>query len=237
MFLRYQINRLMWNGLDALFPPTCPGCGEFAVRWCEACQQAVEVISDPVCEVCGMPLEKSGRCLACLNARPHFDAMRSWAVFNGTLRDALHNLKYKRNFGLGISLAEQIHRDFGKFPWPVDALVPIPLSRGRQAQRGYNQVMLVAVPLADSMNLPTLPSALCRMRETRTQVGLNAHERRQNVQQIFQADSRLVRGRRILLMDDVITTGATIADAARALREAGASAVYAFSIARAPLEH
>lgn len=162
--------------------------------------------------------------------------MRSWAVFNGPLREALHTLKYKRNLGLGISLAEQIEGSLEAFPIPLDMLIPIPLSPGRQAERGYNQVTLVAAPLALKRNLPLRAAALRRIRETRSQVGLNAQQRRENVQHIFQANSRLVAGKRILLMDDVITTGATIADAARALREAGASAVYAFSIARAPLE-
>ncbi|GAB4483505.1 MAG: hypothetical protein OHK0031_06830 [Anaerolineales bacterium] len=115
-------------------------------------------------------------------------------------------------------------------------LIPIPLSPGRKAERGYNQVSLVAAPLADRRKLPLRASALRRVRETRSQVGLNAQQRRENVQHIFEARPRQVAGKNILLMDDVVTTGATLADAARALREAGAAAVYAFSIARAPLQ-
>lgn len=234
--LRYRLNSLLWSGWDALFPPSCPGCGEFALRWCETCQRAVTPLPATICQICGEILPAAGLCPACQQTRPPYEQMRSWAVFNGPLRNALHSLKYKRNFGLGISLAEQIDRELPAFPWPVNLLVPVPLSPGRQAERGYNQVTLVAAPLADRRNLPLSAKALRRVRETRSQVGLNAHQRRQNVNQIFSADPRQVTGKNVLLMDDVITTGATLADAARALRAAGAAAVYAFSVARAPLE-
>jgi len=235
--LRLQFNSLLWRGVDVFFPPTCPGCGKFAERWCLNCQRAVQRI-DPTqtCDLCGEPVPAPGRCRRCQSSQPPYETMRSWAVFRGELRSALHTLKYKRNFGLGISLAAQIQLDLEKIDWPVDAVVPIPLSPGRLRERGYNQVTLIAAPLADKLDIPFLPTALRRVRETRTQVGLNAQERQQNVQRIFSARPNQVHGKSILLMDDVITTGSTITDAARALREAGARTVYAFSAARAPLQ-
>lgn len=235
--LRFHLEDLLWRSVDALFPPTCPGCGKFADRWCSDCQRAVQRI-DPArtCAFCGEPVSTPGFCPQCQSAQHPYQAMRSWAVFRGELRNALHTLKYKRNFGLGIALAAQMRPDMQRLDWPVQAIVPVPLSPGRYRQRGYNQVALVAAPLSFGLRLPFLPSALRRLRETRSQVGLNAQQRRQNVQNIFQAQASQVRGKTILLMDDVITTGATVTEAASALQQAGARAVYVFSIAHAPLE-
>jgi ComF family protein len=159
--------------------------------------------------------------------------MRSWAVFKDPLRAALHTLKYKRNFGLGQDIARQAAGFFDITDWKIDILVPIPLSAQRAAERGYNQVALIAKPLAALRGFSYRPDALRRTRDTRSQVGLIAAQRRENVHLVFEAASAGIAGKTILLMDDVITTGATIGDATRALRAAGAEKIYAFSIARA----
>jgi ComF family protein len=160
--------------------------------------------------------------------------MRSWAVFKDPLQAALHTLKYKRNFGLGQDIARQAAELFDTMDWKIDILVPIPLSAKRAAERGYNQVALIAKPLAALRGFRYRPDALRRTRDTRSQVGLTAAQRKENVHLVFEAASSTdIAGKTILLMDDVITTGATIGDAARALRAAGAQQIYAFSIARA----
>lgn len=149
------------------------------------------------------------------------------------MRQALHTLKYKRNVGLGQALAASLVGHLQGLAWPVQMLVPIPLSEQRQRERGYNQVDVVAHWLAYLLNLPYRPHALRRARHTRSQVGLNVNERKANVSGAFLAHSPDVAGKNILLMDDVCTTGATLNEAARALLEAGAQTVYAYTIARA----
>jgi ComF family protein len=116
-------------------------------------------------------------------------------------------------------------------------LVPTPLGKKRLQERGYNQVALVAQPLAYEHGLAYVPHALTKVRETRSQVGLNVQERRQNVSEVYQADPAIVKRRSVLVMDDVSTTGSTIESAAQALMSAGAEAVYAITIARALSHH
>jgi len=128
-------------------------------------------------------------------------------------------------------------QDVRKLNWPIDIVVPIPLSDKRRKERGYNQVALVAMPLADSLKWLYKPQALKRVRETRSQVGLSLEERRVNVTNAYQADAGLVRDKSVLLMDDVATTGATLSAAASALSVAGAKKVYALTLARALPHH
>lgn len=172
-------------------------------------------------------------CESCRKGRPAFDAARAWAVFDGPLQNALHRLKYRKDVGLGQALAGPLIELLADQVWGVDLVVPIPLGRARLAERGYNQVSLLAVPLALAHRLAYRPGALTRVRETRSQVGLSSVERRANVKGAFRAADELVVGRKVLLVDDVMTTGATLEEAARALRRAGAQHVYALSLARA----
>lgn len=121
--------------------------------------------------------------------------------------------------------------------WNPEIVIPIPLSRQRLAERGYNQVGVVGRPLCMALNLTYEPRALSRERETRTQVGLSAPERRENVRDAFGARAPLVDGRIVLLLDDVATTGATLSSAAESLRRGGAKRVLAVTTARALPHH
>ena len=138
---------------------------------------------------------------------------------------------------MGEALSNQMSGFIRQLGWPVDTLVPIPLGKKRLKERGYNQVAMVAMPLSIQLGLEYFPSALIRARETRSQVGLSAHERQENVRSAFHADRKNVNGRTILLMDDVSTTGATLSSAAEALYACGARDVFAVTIARALPHH
>ena len=149
------------------------------------------------------------------------------------MQEALHRLKYRRDIGLGEALSIQMSGFVKQLGWPVDMLIPIPLGKKRLKERGYNQVAMVAVPLSMQLGYEYYPNALVRARETRSQVGLSAVERHENVQGAFFAESQRVSGHTVLLMDDVSTTGATLSSAAEALYTSGARDVYAITIARA----
>lgn len=159
--------------------------------------------------------------------------MRSWAVFDSSVRNALHTLKYRRNVGIGDSLAIQMKGFVDSLQWSVDVLVPVPLGKKRSKERGYNQVELVARPLAYEMGLGYAPQILWKSRETRSQVGLTLLQRRENVKNAYHANPEAVKRKSILLMDDVATTGSTISACTDALLSAGAREVYAITIARA----
>ncbi len=121
--------------------------------------------------------------------------------------------------------------------WSVDMLIPAPLGKARLQERGYNQVALVAQPLAYELGIAYAPDGLKKMRETKSQVGLNITERQENVREAYQADPSVVKRKSILLMDDVATTGSTINACTEALLSAQAEAVYALTVARALSHH
>ncbi|HSL43925.1 MAG TPA: phosphoribosyltransferase family protein [Anaerolineales bacterium] len=146
-------------------------------------------------------------------------------------------MKYRRNIGLGESIALQMEDFVRSLDWTADALIPIPLGKKRLKERGYNQVGLVARPLAYQVGWSYEPQALWKTRETRSQVGLNVSQRRKNVDSAYQADPNVVKRRSIVIMDDVATTGSTISACTQALLSAGAQEVYVLTIARALSHH
>ncbi|MEW5939935.1 MAG: ComF family protein [Chloroflexota bacterium] len=233
----YPLYRLGWSGLDWLFPPRCGGCGKAGSRWCDDCQANTPVLRGKLCAKCGTPAAKADLCQRCQFEPPPYRAMRSWAAFDSPVRQALHKLKYRRDMGLGDALAVPIARFVAALDWPLDAVAPVPLGRKRLQERGYNQVALIAHPLSLSLGLDYRQTALKRTRDTKSQVGLNAQERRDNVRQAFIADPRLVRGKTILVVDDVATTGSTLSSCADALLQAGAADVFALTVARALPHH
>jgi ComF family protein len=162
--------------------------------------------------------------------------LRSWAVFVHPVQDALHRLKYRRDVGLGDALAAHMVEFVAALDWPIDMIVPIPLGRKRLNERGYNQVGLVARPLAMALDLEYASRELRRRRETRSQVGLSKTARLENVRDAFVAGQR-VRGKTVLVVDDVATTGSTLSSAADAFFASGAKDVYGLTVARALPRH
>jgi competence protein ComFC len=146
-------------------------------------------------------------------------------------------MKYRRNIAFGESIAMQMSDFVRSLHWPIDVLIPVPLGKKRLKERGYNQVALVARPLAYQLGWKYEPDAVWKTRETRSQVGLSISQRGQNVQDAYQADSKMVKQKSILIMDDVATTGSTISACTDALLYAGAQEVYVLTIARALPHH
>ena len=146
-------------------------------------------------------------------------------------------MKYRGNIALGESIAAQMTEFVRSLHWPAEIMIPVPLAKKRLIERGYNQVALVARPLAYQLKLKYEPDALRKMRETRSQVGLDASQRAANVHEAYQANPDLVKGKHALMMDDVATTGSTISACTAALLSAGVQEVYVLTIARALPHH
>lgn len=163
--------------------------------------------------------------------------MRSWSVYGGSIRSALLSLKYQNNLGLGEALASRLAPFVTAQEWPIELVVPVPLGKKRMDERGYNQVGLVAMPLASLNHWMYKPNAISRIRDSRSQVGLTPIERQENVANAFQGDPRIIDGKIVLLVDDIATTGATVRSCASALLNAGASEVYVLTLARAGYQH
>lgn len=223
---------------DLLFPPLCMSCrapvGEQGL--CAACWSGITFLDGPACACCGLPfpvaLEGENFCAACLARKPAFDTARAIMVYDDKSRVAILALKHADRLELVPGFARWLGR--GGALAGCDLIVPVPLHRFRLWQRRYNQSAELARRLADGRGIRVDPFALTKTRATPSQGAMaSAKERRRNVQRAFQVpDPRRVQGRHVLLLDDVLTTGATAEACARALKRAGAASVHVLALAR-----
>ena len=231
--LLYLIERWFWKGVDWIFPPSCAGCGKVGFRLCPTCLTTIDRIIPPYCEICGRDLLSGRECANCEKAPLRITAIRSWAVYNETVRRALHQLKYSRNVALGETFSHFLSGLLVETGWKIDVITPIPLGRARQKERGYNQAALLARPVARKLRICYQPKIVFRKRETLSQVDLSYAERKSNVAGAFGADGVLASGKTVLIIDDITTSGSTINSCAEALLLGGSKRVYGMTVARA----
>jgi len=233
--------------LDWLFPPSCPACGRPGpFELCADCLAALPAVVHPFCPRCGLPfaspVAEDHLCAACLQRPPLFRRAWACAVFErdapagNPIRGLVHRFKYERDTSLrgplGRLLAERC--PFGAEE--CELVVPVPLHLARLRWRGFNHAQLLAGELARRRGWPLDPFCLERWRATAAQVGLDADDRHHNVRGAFRVvPPRAVVGRRVLLVDDVYTSGATIAECTRALLAGGAASVDVLVLARVVL--
>lgn len=233
---------VLWDGLlSTLFPPRCPVCRAFLDEWegalCRVCLDTLLLIERPFCERCGLPFDSGEPPICeCRRTPPPFCRARAWALYGGALEEAILQLKFRGQSWLARPLASGMLASLppGIDPGELDLVVPVPLHPRRLRERGYNQSVLLGRVLARGLGLPLSLSALRRVRPTQPQIGLSAAERRVNLDGAFVASPHRLGGRRVLLVDDVITTGSTLAGCAQALLEAGSGPVVGLALARAP---
>lgn len=218
--------------IDLLYPPRCAGCGRVGALFCAACQARIEPLPAPACPHCGQPRPDDELCPECRAAPSHLDAIRATAIFAHPLRDAIHALKYNNAAALAGPLGARMAVAWQAAGLSADLIMPVPLHRGRLAERGYNQAALLARVLGRTAGVPVDERSLARQRATAHQVGLGRADRQVNVAGAF-ACQRGLAGLRVALVDDVCTTGSTLEACAKAVRAAGASSVWAFTLARA----
>ena len=219
--------------LNFVFPPVCGACKKAGSLLCDACHAQLQWVQAPLCDRCGRPVARAtDRCSVCQERPLPLQQIRAAVLFADPASKLIHNLKYNGAFGLAKPLAQMMIDAWDRWHMPVDLVLPIPLHAERERKRGYNQSALLAREFSEGVALPYAEHALHRTRFTTPQVGLTAVERLVNVQDAFAADD-CVQGRHVLLVDDVCTTGATMAAAADALLAAGARAVSGYCVARA----
>ncbi|KPK02524.1 MAG: hypothetical protein AMK71_01875 [Nitrospira bacterium SG8_35_4] len=222
--------------LSILFPETCPVClkksqDHATAPICNECWKTIVPYTGPMCQRCGRPLvsDSATICGGCLEAEPAFEYARSFGLYDGVLRKAINHLKYYGTRRLAGPLADMMIR----MPLPqADAVVPVPLHRARLRHREFNQSALVSRQLAGHLKAELIINCLTKIRDTAPQVGLRYRERIKNVRNAFRVeDGGKIAGKKIILVDDVVTTGSTIRECAKILKKAGASHVYAVSLA------
>jgi ComF family protein len=228
-----KIFKGFWTVLDWIYPPVCAVCKLPGYPLCSDCQKKIQFIHGKICRICGALLNSSfDICHNCQTKRPAFESMRNLAVFGGVIRECIHALKYENNRSLGKYFSDLLLPIVKRENWQIDCVLPVPLSKARLKARGYNQAAVIACPLALLLEKPYVSCAVSRVRDTKSQIGLSASERRLNVIGAFEALPDLVCGKNLLLVDDVMTTGSTMESCAKALKEAGAKTVNCVTIAR-----
>lgn len=172
-------------------------------------------------------------CSNCRERRTQIDGIRSPFRFDGVMRDAIHQLKYRNLKAIAPCLAELLAGYLESNPLPGEALVVVPLHPKRLRERGYNQSQLLAWELAKLINLPVIEDCLIRVKEAKPQVkAANLEERRRNVADAFACQNRKVSDKQVILIDDVCTSGATLQSCAEALKSKGAVSVWGLTLAR-----
>lgn len=217
--------------LDLLFPPRCVGCHQRGAWLCSRCIADFPRVPSRRCSRCA-DVADGVLCSSCQRQLPDFDSLACEFTFDGTVRLAIHRLKYDRARYLAPRLVAAIVAACSNLP-RGELLVPVPLHPTRLRQRGYNQAALIARGLSTHLRIAVAEAALTRTRDTATQVTLPAAQRWANVRDSFAAEPGVVHGKHVVLVDDVATTTSTLRAASRALRRAGATRVDAIVIARA----
>jgi len=221
--------RPMFFLLDFIFPKKCVGCGKFGQYFCKGCFAQIEFVEKPICPVCQRQAIE-GRVHPGCSGKYRLDGLVVACRYSGPVKRAIAKVKYKWVWDIEKIFVELLVKNLWRFDLPENViLVPVPLHFKRKNWRGFNQSEILAKSLASKFNVEYL-ELLIRKRETRTQVGLTRDERKENVRGAFKIMAE-ARGRSIILVDDVFTSGATMAECANVLKRAGAKSVWGMAVA------
>ena len=217
---------------NIVFPPRCPVCDEviYGKDTCEDCRKKVICIGEPSCKKCGKPLEDQRReyCTDCMRKKHYFSQGKAVFVYQGEIRQSMYRFKYSNKREYADFYAKEAVRIYGD--WirgkQIEAIVPVPMYRLKEKGRGYNQAAVFARTLGEKMNLPVEKRMVKRIRNTTPQKELNDVERKINLKKAFQLVPNIVKYRKILIVDDIYTTGSTIDAVAEVLLQAGVDEIY-----------
>jgi len=233
--------RVVSQVLNLLFPPKCCICGHYCEELlCKTCQGTLPLVEGPICTRCGKPCHYQVKsCRECRGRRLYFHSARSLGFYEGSLKEAIHNFKYKNGRRLANIFADLARNNAfcDSMFWDIDLITYVPSTTAKEIRRGYNQAELFGREVAKRIEKPSIKT-LCRVKQTEDQNKLKLEERRKNVKDAFKSLPQLnLKNRRILLVDDVYTTGSTINECAKALKRAEAKQVNVLTVARATLNY
>ncbi len=237
-----MMRRALGMAIDLALPPRCIGCGartDAAGLACAACWSKLSFIAAPFCVTCGAPfefaIEGQHRCAACHAAPPPYDRARAAMVYDEGSRGLIIGFKHGDRLHAAPALGAWTYRAGAELLREADIVVPVPLHRWRLLKRRYNQAALIAAYVAKAAGVPHIPDLIERHRATPSQGELGPTQRLRNVAGAFRLNPRYadrMKGSRIVLVDDVLTTGATVGACARILRQGGAAGIDILTLAR-----
>ncbi len=224
------------NLLDYVYPPRCPVCGDISDKGiCGSCRKDLVPIRGNYCLKCGKPIEEEQEeyCPDCKKHAHSFDEGRGVFSYQGEIRKSLYRLKYDGKKEYGRIFGEEMERYLGAWirQRNITRIVPVPLHPSRQRERGYNQAALPARELGRLLDIPVDERLLCRAKPTSPQKTLTGEERRTNLSRAFRLTGEISPGERILLVDDIYTTGSTADAAAACLKKGGNCLIYVLVVA------
>lgn len=236
-FSGYKIYQSLWRMIDFVYPPRCAGCDKPGELFCPECVSNVSIVHQPYCSICGRATKRQGLCERCQNLHPLYVSARSWAIYAEPLRHALHTLKYRNNLGLARVFADHLASIVLKNKWQPDIIIPIPLCKSHMKNRGFNQAEQLARPLSLILGIPLESRAVIRIKETSSQVYLVREERFKNLEDAFLGNPAKLKSKKVLLVDDIVTTGATLNSCTKAILAAGGSSVFCITVAQTMSKH
>jgi ComF family protein len=227
---------LFKSAVEIIYPRSCGGCGSTGAALCLDCRNLFHrVEADSSCPFCGRWVSTPSACGACIVSRPLFERGYYGFYFEGPLREALLSFKFKGRKDVGRLLIRLLEDELKVMREGFDVIVPLPVTEKRLKERGFNQSYVMAEEIGAITARSLSSFSLYKQRETEDQYRLSREERRKNVRGAFAVRSaETIRDKRVLLVDDLMTTGNTVGEASRLLLSAGAKAVVVFALARTP---
>ena len=235
--------------LDLIYPRWCKICDirlsqGSIVCFCKSCWDEIKFINPPYCKKCGIPYplaqnSDSFVCGNCINNKSYISKIRAIGIYDGVLRKAIHEFKYKGKSKLGFHLANLMikkikeNQEIIEFLKDVSFIIPVPLHRSKLKEREYNQSEILANLISKEIDIPVENNIIKRIKVTRPQSELKEEERQKNVKGVFEVKrNEKIEGKILLLIDDIVTTGATVEECAKVLIKSGANEIRVLSLSR-----
>ncbi len=227
--------------IDVILPPACPVCGQpkhyyngRRIDICRSCQDAVSYVKEPVCLKCGKPVKSDEQefCTDCSRHEHSYDQAAAVYEYSSAVKNSIYRFKYHNKREYADVYAKEMMKACGHMikMWNPDAIIPVPVHSSRLRSRGYNQAQLIAVQLGRLSGIPVDDVSLLRVKKTAPMKELGNSERIKNLQNAFQVNGKVVIYSKVLIVDDIYTTGATFDACAKALKDAGVQRVYGISL-------
>lgn len=242
--MKQLLSEISQAALNLIFPIHCQGCGiklgyDNKRYLCPSCLKQIRLNRPPFCIRCGRSLSGSEEirtlCPDCLNKKYYFERAWQCCQYQGLIKELIHKFKYKRKLFLKSILAEIVD-DFAKTYLDykiIDAIIPVPMYQVNTSKRGFNQAAILAEELSKPLGIGFLGNCLLKTKRAKQQVDLNKTDRLNNVKGVFEVKKGIdLKEKKLLLVDDVFTTGATVNECSKVLTAAGAKAVWVLTLAR-----